>query len=185
MYRGAQDFYALRVPGGVEAVAVRLDPLERAFFDQRFLPGGWYDARHIFAISGAAADASGITHAQLVRENAAWVARRDIHGVYRFLLRLASPSAAAVRLPRASMQYFDFGTAEAKLDDDGRCVAVQAGIPELLGPWFAWAAEGFVPVALGAAGATNVGVGTRVEPDTDRSASGTVRLCLILRWDRK
>ncbi len=186
VYRGAQDFYALRVPGGVEAVAVRLDPLERAFFEQRFLPGGWYDATQIFAISRSAAEASAITHAQLVRENAAWVARRDIHGVYKFLLRLASPGAVAVRLARASMQYFDFGTAESKLQGIGTCEAIQAGIPEVLGSWFAWAAEGFVPVALAASGATDIGVEARLEPEVGRDANmKTVRLSLTMRWAQK
>lgn len=180
VYRGALDFYATRVPGGANAVRGALhEPSVVTFFDQAFVPGAWYDVRPIVAISRAAAQACVINHAQLVRENAAWLARRDIHGVYKFLLRLASPEAVALRLARASMQYFDFGKAESQMEGPKRCVAVQSGLPDALASWFAWAAEGFAPVALAAAGAKHVVAETKVHyapPPTHASVR------LVLRW---
>jgi len=98
VYRGARSFYDLKVPGGAAALRDHLSPaLATFFYEERFVPGSWYDILPIVPISEVAAGLWGVTHAQLVRENAAWVARRDIHGVYRFLLKLASPSIVAQR----------------------------------------------------------------------------------------
>lgn len=177
VYRGAQEFYAQRIPGGVATVTAGLDPPTQAFFGQPFLPHAWYDALPIVEISRVAAHAAGVTHATLVRENSAWLARRDVHGVYKFLLKLASPAAVAVRLPRASMQYFDFVESNATMASERECVAVQTGIPDPMVHWFAWAIEGFAPVALAAAGAKDVAVETQVGAGPER---GTVRA--VLRW---
>lgn len=183
VYQGARDFYAKRVPGGLDAVRRRLEPDLADFFGQSFLAGGWYDVLPIVPLSRTAAHLSGVTHPRLVRENAAWVAERDMNGVYRFALKLASPGAVVSRLPRLSMQYFDFGRAEGAATGDRRFETWRYGIPEALAQWMVWVTEGFTPVVLKAAGAGQVTVRVQEqERDGDVLGLHTVRMRFVMEW---
>ena len=86
-YASARAYYDVAVPGGAaavsEAIAKTGDEALAAFFNQPFTSGSWYDVLPIATISAFAARLRGVSHAQLVRENAAWVAKRDLAGVYR------------------------------------------------------------------------------------------------------
>lgn len=185
VYQGARDYYDRHLPGGVSAVVGRLEPQVARFFnDQPFVAGGWYDVMPIVAISAAAASVAGISQGNLVRQNAAWLAHRDVNGVYRALLRVASPAAVAARLPRASMQYFNFGSAEGELVERGLFESTRTGIPLGLAPWLCWAVEGFTPVALGYAGARNTTVeSSPFVSDGDVIGFRTVSLSFRIRWD--
>jgi hypothetical protein len=159
VYGAARECYDQTIRGGSDVVAAMIEsaPL-RAFFEQTFLPGAWYDALPMVRISAVAARAAGRMHAALVRGNAAWVAARDVRGVYKFLLQLASPEMVALRLGRVSMQYFDFGGAEGKMIKDKVLESHRFGIPAPMAQWFIHAAEGFTPVALELTGARDVRV---------------------------
>lgn len=152
LYQGARDFYETIVPGGAAAVRGMLDPELGAFFAQMFTPSLLFDALPIVAISAGVARALKQPHYDLVRQNARWLAERDIRGVHRLLLGVLSPSTVAQRLPRAALRYFDFGKAEAAMVGDKTCDARQYEIPAYLAAWFVAAVEGFVPVALQKAG---------------------------------
>ncbi len=159
VYGGAQAYYAEHVPGGLPAVLKQLeDPGVRQFFEQRFNPSLQYDVLPLVPISAAAAKASGLTPEQLVVNNSQWMAHRDINGIFRILLKLSTPWLVASMLPKASLQYFNFGTAEGKMPDRTTLEAQQKGVPYLLAPWMIWAVTGFAPVALELAGAKNVTV---------------------------
>lgn len=184
VYQGARDFYAQRIPGGLEALEPNLeDELREFFFEQQFLAGSWYDVLPIVPLSRRAAHLAGLTHPALVRENAAWVANRDMNGVYRFALKLASPAAVASRLPRLSMQYFDFGDASGEQTGDGRFETWRYGIPTSLAQWMVWVTQGFTPVALTAAGArsTTVRVADQ-EQDGTVLGHATVQMRFIIEW---
>jgi hypothetical protein len=160
VYLGARDFYDETVPGGAAAVRARIgetgDASLEEFLATPFVPGGWYDVLPIAPLSAMAARLRNISHAQLVRENAAWVAQRDLNGVYRILLSLSSVETVAKRLPALSMRYFDFGGADARTVRERVIETHRFGIPSAIAPWFVFATEGFVPVALKMAGATRV-----------------------------
>ncbi len=183
VYQGAREFYATAVIGGLDAVHAELrHPGLEAFWAQHFVPGGWYDILPIVEISRSAAHAAGVPHLRFVRDNAAWVARRDIGGVYRALLKLASPSLVATRLPRAALQYFDFGSAEGNVTGN-TLRAWQRGVPEPLGRWLIACVEGFAPVALGAAGAQNVVVRAELpESAGEDRGQRVVNLAYEIRW---
>jgi hypothetical protein len=185
VYLGAFDFYERRIAGGKAAVAAALtDPALRAFAQHLFLASGKYDILPIVDISAAAASIAHVPHKELVIENAQWLARRDLKGVLKLLLKLTSPSSVAVRLPRVSMQYFSFGEAEGELQGERRMVARQRGVPAALTSWMMWAVEGFVPVVLGHAGAKTVRVhGGRTTEDAPRAGAPTVTLEWELDWD--
>ena len=182
VYRGAQEFLETRVPGGRGLLLEALREASlRAFVSQPFVTGGWYDVLPIVPMSRAAAQVAGTPHLQYVRENAAWLARRDIHGVYRALLKLASVELVVSRLPRASIQYFDFGTAAGKLHGPADYHATQHGVPEPIATWLIACVEGFVPVALKTAGARTVEVERRsiVRVGT---GTATVDITYSIRW---
>jgi hypothetical protein len=157
VYGGARDFWEQRLPGGVAAVENLLvaqgdDALAR-FLKGPFVASGLYDILPIVPLSAAAARVAGVSHGQIVREAAAWMAERDLRGVYRIILSLASVESVAMRLGKLSMQYFDFGAADTKRLRDHVVESRRTGIPAPVAPWFVFAADGFVPVALKLAGA--------------------------------
>ena len=159
VYVGAKDYYQAHVPGGLPAVCQAIeDPDLRAFFQQEFVSHRKYDILPLVPISAAAAAAVGVSSSELVRANARWLAERDIHGIYSIFLKLSSPRLVAPMLPKASLQYFSFGTAKGEMEDSHCLLAYQSGLPVLLAPWMMWAVSGFAPVALEMAGAKQVTV---------------------------
>ncbi len=183
VYQGAFEFYDQRVPGGTKAVFASLEPDLRDFVTQPIIAGGWYDVLPLVPLSAAAAGLAATPHPRLVRENARWLARRDIHGVYRFLLRLASPEMVAARLPRVAIQYFDFGGASGELEGPGLFRARQTKVPAPLADWLLWCVEGFVPVALETAGAKQVTVRSLgTEPDGTRAGVVMMTMAYEIRW---
>ena len=184
VFLGAREFFAAHVPGGCAAVTAHLAPDVAAFFEQTFLSGNWYDVMPILAISAAAARAAGKAHSRVVRENAEWLAKRDLRGIYRLIVAVASVEMVAQRLPDLSLRYFDFGRAEGNMAGERLFESNRFGIPAPLADWFTAATMGFVPVALGSAGAKNVHV--RASPHAaDGHAHGValVRTKFEISWE--
>jgi hypothetical protein len=187
VYSGAKEYWERVVPGGAvavhEAVASTGDARLAKFIEGPFLAGGWYDVLPIVPLSATAARLCNIPHAQLVRENGAWLARRDLRGVYRVLLALSSVAVVASRLGNLSMRYFDFGRAETQRVGDHALESHRFGIPTPLSNWFIFAAEGFVPVALQLAGAKDVTI-RHGHPHADGMVSGTpaVHIQFDIQW---
>ena len=188
VYQGAVDFWNERVPGGVAAVRQALvdsqHPLAALLFDEEAaLAGGWYPVMPILPSAVAAARLRKMPVAAHVRENAVWVAERDLRGVYKIILSVASIEAVAMRLGGLSMRYFDFGNADTRKTGPHEVESDRVGIPAALGSWFTWCAEGFIPVALRLAGARSVEVHAS-SPRSDGVAHGvpTVRLAFRIAW---
>lgn len=184
VYIGARDYMVEHVPGGVDAVAAALLPELRAFFSQIFLANTMYDALPIVAISEAAAALAGVPQGDYVRPNAAWQAQRDIRSVYKLMLNVMSAETVALRLAKAAMRYFDFGEASSTMRTATCCHAEQRGIPKPAAAWFTACVHGFVPTALGMAGAKNVRLRTlATTPDGERSGVETVTVSYEFSWD--
>jgi hypothetical protein len=187
VYGGAREYWDQRVPGGVAAVAHAVaatgDANLAGFLATKFVPSGLYDVLPIAPLSAVAARLSGVPHAQLVRDNAAWLAERDLRGVYRVILAVASIESVAMRLGKLSMQYFDFGRAETVPVREKVVESRRFGIPAVLAPWFIFAADGFVPVALKLAGAKSVRL-RHGSPAPDGSAHGVplVQIRFEIAW---
>ena len=163
VFQGALAFYDQTIAGGGAAVLEAVSTMQpsvglRAFLGQSFVAGGWYDVMPILPLSVAAAHVAGVAHQRLIRDNAAWMARRDLNGVYKAVVRLASVEMVAKRLPALSLRYFDFGGTGETTSTAKSMTAVRTGIPQRLGDWFMHCTEGFVPVALALAGAKDVRV---------------------------
>ena len=185
VYAGAHDYYEEHVPGGFAAVCAALDDAAlRAFVSQPFLTRSSYDVLPIIPLSRVAAGVAGLAHRDLVVGNARWLAERDIGGVLRVLLRLASPAQVAQRLPRATLHYFNFGAAEGRLVDRTTLDVKQTGIPTPLALWMVWAVDGFATVALELAGARSPKIlmmGSAVR-DGEKDGLETSTLSWRIRW---
>ena len=184
VYRGTQEFYAKRLAGGLEVLKRQLvDEKLVQFWEQNFTPGAWYDLFPLMAINQAASRVAGVPYTELVKENAAYIAERDINGVYRLLLKLASPELVASKLPRASLQYLDFGEAEGKMVGDKRFHAVQRRVPAAFASWMTASVQGFAPTALAIVGAKDIAITTRsVSQDTAPAENRTVELTHEVTW---
>jgi hypothetical protein len=157
IYLGAGRYYAGHVPGGVEAVLARLSsPKIVAFLRQPFVAGGWYDVGPLIPFGEAAAQVAGVTHMDFLRQQARAQAQSDINGVYKMLLKLATPEMVMSRLPRAASQYFDFVRAEVKEIGPKHWQSSAHGIPAVAAQQYMTTTEAFVVRALELAGAKNL-----------------------------
>jgi hypothetical protein len=158
-YLGLVASFDRRVPGGSKAVFARLeDPRVAAFFGQKFLAGSSYDILPLLEASMTAAKVANVPWREFVRGGARFQAERDLNGVYRVLLRVASARLVVERLPRILVQYFNFCEVDGRFSGEKRYEARLRGVPRPVAPWLSWIGEGFVPVLMEAAGAPNAAV---------------------------
>lgn len=184
VYRSLFDSADARVPGGRQAVLDRIDDAQlAAFFAQSFLAASSYDVLPIVPFGMIAARLCGVSYPEFVRGGAAFTARRDMNGVYRVLLKLASPDAVVKRLPRILLQYFNFGEIEGRFVGARVYEAVARGIPQPLIVWTLNIAYGFVPVLMEAAGAREIDlqIGAR-EPEGEQQGVMLVRSSFVVSW---
>lgn len=175
VYRALFESADSRVPGGAAAVLARIDDPElRAFYDQPFLAASTYDILPIVPFGMAGARILDVPYAEFVRGGAEFTAKRDMSGIYRVLLKLASPERVAARLPRILSQYFDFGRIEGHFPAPRTYEATAFGLPRPLALWMTSVAHGFVPVVMEKAGARNVSV--RIRPPTDPTVEHGITL---------
>lgn len=155
LYRGTQEFFRDHVTGGIEALHAELerDPPLLAFIKQQFLPSSWYDVLPVAPLIRAEARAMRLTLTHYLRLRARYQAERDIRGVYRFLVTLASPDAVAQRLPRVMAQMFDFVKTESRIIEPGRVEMTIHGFPAVLVEWYSGCFSEYADVALRLAGA--------------------------------
>lgn len=158
VYQNVVASYDERVPGGYAGVIADLDPDVRRFFEQRFEATATYDLFPILDIGQAAARRMGVEWLDFVRSGARIQAERDLKGIYRLFLKVASPRIIASRLPRIIIQYFTFGSVSGAFASDKTYDASVNGIPRPFVPWIGACAEGFIPTAMAAAGAKETAV---------------------------
>lgn len=185
LYLGTQKYFGSEVPGGLPRLVETLeDPAVREFIQGKFLPSSWYDVLPVAPLIRAEAEVCHQTVPSYLRKRAAFQAREDISGVYRWLLKLASPELVALKLPRLLTQIFDFGDSNAERLDE-RVVQIELReFPAVLGEWYSTAFEVYAETALALAGAKNISLVLRAVP-TGRHASGVdlVTLRGDLQWD--
>lgn len=171
-YKGLLDRFDRDVPGGFRSVLERIeDPRAVDFLRQTFLPSSMYDIFPLLDAGVVGARIVGKSYRTFVREGAEYQADRDMSGVYRVLLRFASPRRVIERIPRVFMQYMDFGNIDGALAGPSRFEGVVSGIPQPVCPWIQSVLEGFIPVVIRRAGASQASVIVRPF-EQERVASG-------------
>lgn len=157
VYRALFESADSRVPGGSAAVLERIDdPALAKFFAQPFLAGSSYDILPLVPFGMAGARILRVAYPEFVRAGAAFTAKRDMSGIYKVLLKLASPGAVVQRLPRILIQYFNFGKIDGRFISEREYEATVSGMPRPLILWLMNVAHGFIPVVLERAGARHI-----------------------------
>ncbi len=184
VYRALLESADARVPGGRDAVLARIDdPALAKFFAQPFLAASTYDVLPLVPFGMLGAKIAGVAYPEFVRGGAAFTAKRDMRGIYKVLLKLASPSAVVQRLPRILIQYFDFGKIEGRFTSERAYEATATGIPQPLVVWLMNVAYGFIPVVLESAGARDVAVVIKPsEPEREVQGIPLVRSAFVVTW---
>jgi hypothetical protein len=183
-YAGLVEYVNRNLPGGYAALVDSIeDPQLHEFAQQVFLPVGWYDALPLMDLSRAQAKLDGRTVRDSVKRRAAFVAERDVKGLYRVLLRIVSPEYAMNRLQQTACRYFDFGLAEELESGIGYSRGRFSKLPAGLTDWFTPMLEGYAGVVLRLAGAAapQIILG-KPKPDGARNGFRTVAFDIEFRW---
>jgi hypothetical protein len=183
-YRATVDRIQARLAGQGRTFRDVL-PLDLAlFFEQPFLASSLYDVFPVLPLVDLGARLEGTTMPAFVEGITREHARSDLSGVYRFILRVASPEAVAKRLPRLTAQYFDFGEVEDQgLVAPGLVRMVRTGVPSVLVEWYGVAACSYVAEVLTASGARDASARV-VDVEAEGAAHGVPirRMCFEFRW---
>jgi hypothetical protein len=184
-YRGHLEYVQSSVPGGLRAMIDGLvDPDLKEFYARTFLASTWYDVLPILPATEVAARLLGMTFEQFVRFRVRLQAQSDARGVYKLLLKLASPELVAKNLPRLASLYYNFGTTTVRLLRPRVVEAVRVQVPKPVASWYAMVSESYCESALEIAGAREPRMRT-VDTARDGAISGvdTVSLRFELTWE--
>jgi len=183
LYLGTQSFFNDHVRGGLDALAGEVeDPALRAFITQKFLPSSLYDVTPVPALIAYEARTLRMTLDDYLLHRTRHQAKKDLGGVYAWLLRLASPRLVATRLPKIMLQMFDFAEAEIISDEPNETVARLGNIPAHLAPWLETAVTVYAETALRLAGATASVGEPQIRPSGSKAGLTLVDLVLPIAW---
>jgi hypothetical protein len=186
-YTEALHYYDGEIQGGRGALlgALQKETQGRAgkFFEQPFVVGGWYDALPLIDLHRAAAGLLGRPYLEVLKDLARWQMPRQIHGVYRFFLKLSSPERVIENLPKTAKQYYDFIEVSVKKLGPKAYETRARGLPEEFAPGYMAATEVSILVALDIAGARGAQHRWKMrEPDGERAGVKLVSVGREIRW---
>jgi len=148
-YLGDNEFYALHVPGGVDAIAAELDdPTLRRFLTQTFEHDRWYDLVPKVYFGLAAAKLRRVSPDTHAREVSGWHARQQFRGIYRSLIKIPSAEQVAMWLPRIAGSFQEFVTMEASIVGPRIVRGARVGMPRVCVQWYAAAFSGYMDATL-------------------------------------
>lgn len=183
-YRSLQEYVEAWLPGGNAALAGHLSKPVRAFFEQAFIAGGWYDVLPIDEITRTMARLLGLPHEELCKRFGQATLDRDKGGIYRGLLKLASPDLLVRSLPYTTKRYFDFVSLDVKNVDKRSYRVTVTGIPEPIAVAYVYITTVFIVRAIEGAGGKNV-VSRSTAPHVTSTING-ISVCSFerhLNWD--
>ncbi len=132
----------------MSAVALFEELGDASFLNQTFLASSFYDIFPMVQSSLACADVLGMPFLAFTEFRTRLQAREDFVGIYGILLQLASAKAIALRLPRFTMQYFDFGEVESRECSADVVEGLRTGVPAILVPWYEAVVRSYCEEAL-------------------------------------
>jgi hypothetical protein len=185
LYLGTASYFATKVKGGMEALLHQIeDERLRAFISQRFLAASFYDVLPVHPLIHAEARACNLPLAAYLRQRSEYQAEQDMAGVYRVLLKLASPEAVMARFPRLATQWLNFAKAEMTDKSEGGLRGFTlSGMPAILASWYMNGLAVYAQTAVKLAGAKNCQV-TMLAPEPEGQAHGVdvVRVRFQVQW---
>jgi hypothetical protein len=184
LYQGTQGFFDANLQGGMATLLAEIhDPELSAFISQRFLPSGWYDVMPVPALIAYEARALGMALGEYLVHRTRYQAKRDLGGVYGWVLRVASPSLVGARLPKIMSQMFDFVNVETEREASEHIEVRFHGVPVVLREWLHTALAIYADTAMKLAGARAVTVESpRASGESEKAGVGIVTLSFAVHW---
>ncbi len=183
LYLGTISFFDKTVRGGIQALYDEIhDAALLAFIQQRFLPASWYDVLPAPRLVACEARAMRLDVPGYLLHRTKYQANTDLGGIYRFVLKLASPELVIKRLPRIATQMFDFATPSSTLDEKNRATVRIAGIPAVCGDWLETSFGVYTETALRLAGAQGIIIDARRNDEGRQHGEPVIALELDVRW---
>jgi hypothetical protein len=184
LWLGVQAYVDEHVEGGNTAFVRQLRPFLQEFLSQMFLAAAWFDVFPILGVSRALASMNRIPHMEQVRQMGAWHGEKDMNGMYKTLLKQASPQAVCRRFTSIYAQLYNFGRAEIVREESNRVEACAYGMPEPIATWWMNASESYLGPILKAAGAKNGKMNWQpLQPDGWHAGIALVRVPSATTWD--
>jgi hypothetical protein len=182
LFSGVVAFIKDKSPGGAAAVKAQLGP-NAADLDRIYLAASEYPIGPLVRIARAAAAANSREVFPFVRERALAAADVDLRGIYKLLLKVASPESTAGALWKAFNRYFAPCRADSREVGRGHMGGTLSGIPNCIDGWYVAATEGFCYRAVELAGAKGITI-TWGAPTADAPRVGisTSRIDFDVRW---
>ena len=185
LFHGTVAYFEHNCPGGFMALVDATDnELVKDFLRQNFLAGGMYDAMLVPDLIDLEARVMRFDLTRYLQKRTEWQAERDISGVYRMLLKLASPEMAIARLPRVITQMFNFGKPTSEVLAPNHHRVSVSGIPGPLAYWLHHGFSVYCATALKAAGAKRpVVTPLASKPEAPIGGVPMVTLRFEVHWD--
>jgi hypothetical protein len=169
-------------PGGRQAFLAALTPSMRAYFENVFLALSWYDLLTLASAGHVCAKTLGLPFREFIAMRGRHQAKLDTEGMYKVLLRLASPRLIAPRIPKVMSQYLDFGEVKIKKEEAYGLAFDVTGVPVILSDWMLGVYEGFLDVVIPAAGGTAPILYADVAPQGSAHGFALGTLKVEIRW---
>jgi hypothetical protein len=180
IYLAILKYVQTKTPGGELALRRELGK-HAAGLDGIFLAASSYDIAPLVRMTIAGAALEKVPVDAFVRQRAYEIADADLRGIFRLLLKLASPEGTAERLWKAFNGYFEPCRAALDSVGRGRFAARMIGIPSCIEGFYVYAVEGFVTRALELAGAKGIKIAWN-SPVDDPDGGATTGIAMETRW---
>jgi hypothetical protein len=184
-YKGHLEYVERYVPGGVARMLEGFrDKRQAAYFEQPFTYSSFYDLFPLVAAGHVAGRQAGLSFTQFVRVRARYQAERDLEGIHRVLMSLATPYMAIDRLPNVLTQYMTpLGDSIVEHLSTGGVRMQRRQLPRIVARWFQLVFEAYTEVVLQRSGAKTVVVRSTVD-EGDKPLMGyeTIRYRCEALW---
>lgn len=160
------------------------DDAVRAFGTQRFLASEWYDYLPVIFMARGLGQYLEVPADQAISDQAIKNARRQLSGIYKFVLSFASPAMGMRRMRNVYRQIYNFGRCEIEVTENN-AVASYHEWPAMMAWVYQVTTDAWVGTLLNIAGATNIKrIWAPPVPDGTRDGVSLVRLEVQTTWSR-
>jgi hypothetical protein len=169
--------------GGVESLMKELrDERIREFMGQKFRWSEWYEALPMVPVQAALSRLQGGDFERLVRKRSRAAAETLVPRVFRVVLGLGGPKAAATHIPRVLAYYYNFGELALQVDaQHGEALARK--IPRFVAASYVNTVVGFIEGGLRLLGAKLIEGGySEVAADEPVHGFETISCKVALNW---
>jgi hypothetical protein len=160
------------------------DRAVRDFGRQRFLASGWYDYLPVLFMARGLGIYLGCPADEAITEQAIRNAKRQLSGIYKFVLSFTSPEVGMRRMRSVYKQIYHFGRCEITIAGNTAVTSYHEW-PSLMAWLYQVTTDAWVGTLLNIAGATRIKrEWAPPEPDGTREGVDLVRLDVRTTWSR-